>query len=299
MINFDNDNNLKLDLYIAKLIYEYGEHFKLYKNQIIKEFGADVYETIESAYTLIYPWTNEDLKFYYNLENLSNKKVLTIDGSGDHPIHLALAGARKIDAIDINPLSKYYSSLKIAIMETSSYDEFKASFIKLTENSEFILRKDFDLNKVKGYINTNQFFFWGVLLGSSLKNPYNLFYCDTMVSCYDVCEFFNEQMYYKAKEALLEAEITHYTMSITDPKITEKLDKYDSIFLSNVLEWETNDQKIYDVIGSLLNPGGTLYCYHMKDFIQKYNFKDLNFETSVITNKDIFPKRGITVYKKQ
>ena len=82
-----------------------------------------------SKYSNIYPWTNENIKSYYNYKDLTDKTALCITSSGDHILYAAASGATDIDSFDKNRLCKYYSALKIATILAYSEKDFNKVFI--------------------------------------------------------------------------------------------------------------------------------------------------------------------------
>ena len=72
----------------------------------------------------IYPFTNENIKGYYELFDFEDKDILCVTSSGDHVINSIFKGAKNIDAFDQNILSKYYTELKIGAIKTLSLEEF-------------------------------------------------------------------------------------------------------------------------------------------------------------------------------
>ena len=80
-------------------------------------------------YSLIYPFTNENLREYLLMFDIKDKDVLTVTASGDHPLNMVLQGAKKITSFDINKLAYYWLELKKAGVLTLSLDEFKEFFL--------------------------------------------------------------------------------------------------------------------------------------------------------------------------
>lgn len=72
----------------------------------------------------IYRFTTENIKYLPLLE-IENKDVLTIGGSYDHSIDLALFNAKKIENIDVNICAKYYAQLKKQALLLLTFNDFK------------------------------------------------------------------------------------------------------------------------------------------------------------------------------
>ncbi len=95
-----------------------------------------------SFYKRIYPWTNENIEDVINYLDLNKK----IRWSGDHAIYACLAGSKLIDSVDINPLAKYYSALKVAMIRTYNIKTLKRKTnirkLKNLKSSPFVNRID-------------------------------------------------------------------------------------------------------------------------------------------------------------
>ena len=121
--------------------------------------------TIEEMnfYNKIYPWSNENINAYYNYYDLTNKNALCITSSGDHLLYAIAAGAKDIDAFDMNRLSKYYSALKIALI--LAYDE-KNFFKHFTNKHNHFISNKINLNNIKYFLCEDYFIFWEELLNT-------------------------------------------------------------------------------------------------------------------------------------
>lgn len=66
-----------------------------------------------SKYDKIYYSTNEELNKILKNTDIKNKKVLTVQASGDQPLYFLYNGAKEVDTFDINKLTFYHYILKI------------------------------------------------------------------------------------------------------------------------------------------------------------------------------------------
>ena len=79
----------------------------------------------------IYPFTTENISGYMSSLDLSNKRVITVTGSGDHVINAIKAGSSEITTFDINPLSKNNLDLKLSGIKFLSYEDFLGCHINI------------------------------------------------------------------------------------------------------------------------------------------------------------------------
>lgn len=92
-----------------------------------------------SKYSNIYPWTNENLEGTFGAFCKPNSKVLTCNGSGDHPLNAVLYGSTDITTFDINQFSLYYLDLKIAALLSFNREEFLMFMPGVFDKFEFLL----------------------------------------------------------------------------------------------------------------------------------------------------------------
>lgn len=253
--------------------------------QLLYGSGLDNYKE-ELRYNQIYPWSNEGIDEYYNYSDLSQKQILTITASGDHIIYAAEAGAKEIDAIDINRLAKYYAALKIAAIKAYSEDEFIDSFIKET---------NIQLNDLKQFLTKEEFTFWKEILATNLleSNYYYLFRNDGVVRPFHLD-------YEKAQKRLKETQINYFDVSFKFfAKRTQK--RYDAIFLSNIIEWD-NEQKTEAYIKKALelsNPNGIIYDYFIQRNPEEELYCNIPYETLLPCRIKTDLHSGVYIYQKK
>ena len=90
----------------------------------VKLSDTDIILSNYGAYSPAYVTTNEDWRFIVKSLNPQNKSVLTIAGSGDHPIAFATNGAKSVDTFDISYFAKVITDLKIAAIQTLDYKDY-------------------------------------------------------------------------------------------------------------------------------------------------------------------------------
>jgi len=263
-------------------------------------------EMFFSPYNCLYSWTNEVLPSYYNYENLKGKKVACPSASGDHPIHAAMGGANYIDAYDINPLAKYYSALKIAILRAYDYNHM-LSFL-----SKPYLSCNINLNDFKEYLTDKQTELWKQALKEGKKMHLNtletLFRNDGYYSPLENnCDFFNKKGFDLVQKNLEKAKINYHDLDIADPNQIKNLTKYNVLFLSNIHEYVYNRRyTLAKNCSDLLLPNGVLYQYHCctnPDNLDAGACLYFNHESKIITIKNIDgcygENCGVNVYRKK
>ena len=258
------------------------------------------------GYDKIYSWTNEVLPSYFNYRRFQTRRACCPTSSGDHLAHASLAGANYIDAFDNNPLTKYYASLKIAILRTYDYSHMCQFLFKPFVN------KNINLNDISWNLTEKQLYFWREVFKHQSYDNYNLYHQDNQ-GYYTPMEqncifFFDEGSFKRTQKSLESTKIVYHDINITSPNETKELTGYDVIFLSNIHEYtEYNSLDIlYKNCSELLLPNGTLYQYHcMTEPTDNHNKKNkyLEHEDTIITIKDVMGKAGsncgVNVYRKK
>lgn len=207
------------------------------------------------GYDRIYPWSNENIYNYYKYYDLTEKRALTITGSGDHAIYAAAAGAKKIDSIDKNRLAKYYASLKVASLITYDKDSFFSLF-DIKNRSAWFTNK-FSLQDIKEFLNEEHYIFWEEVtkLQFFKERAMSFFRWDGDPHSFE--EFLN---YKELQNALSQTTINY--LDIDFRKFAKNCkQKYDGIFLSNISEWDDTNFDYPKAGLKTLNPNGVLYDY--------------------------------------
>lgn len=225
-----------------------------------------------------YFFTNEDMHLYEK-ENLKDKKVLTITSSGDHALNSILNGAEIIDSFDINLYSKYISALKIAMIKRYNFHEFyrKIEWIILNKNFRYN-KKDNIIEDIKNYLSYDEYKFLSYLDDIFIKNP-NAFYkiINLSVMC-GLNRYENQKDYKILRKNLNNVKITYYDCDILDIHKELNYNKYDVIYISNVLEhilcsgtfkYIKNYQTVIKILDELMYPNSKIYGYDFS-FISDY-----------------------------
>lgn len=196
-------------------------------------------QNIELKYFLwTYPFTNENIKGYYNEIDFNDKEVLVPTSSGDHAINALYKNAKSINCFDINPLAKYYSELKIAALKNLNYEEFIAFLYnknKIICSSDYLNKGIYDY--IKSSMEDKYRIFWDTILEeySSYKISKSNFFTNDFLNirCLKAANLYlKESNYYYTQKLLANKKIKYLDCNITD---LDKLDRrYDIIILSNI-----------------------------------------------------------------
>jgi 16S rRNA C1402 (ribose-2'-O) methylase RsmI len=84
----------------------------------------------------IYTFSNENLDHLFKKVNVKGKKVLTVGSGGDQAIYSIYKGAREVDLIDANVLTKAIVELKLAAIKAFDLNIFCEFMQVLTHGGE-------------------------------------------------------------------------------------------------------------------------------------------------------------------
>ncbi len=275
-------------------------------------------ELHDNYFCWIYPFTNENISGYYKEIDFTNKDVLTVTSSGDHILNAFLCGANNVDSFDINPLSKYYSELKIASIKTLSLEEF-INFL-YNKNKFKISKKYLDkdtYNLVRKKLKEKEQYFWDYIF----KNYDNKFLYNSYLFTDDFLDiksltkanmYLTPYNYDILKEKLQDKSVNYHDCNIKNLINIKK--EFDIILLSNIaayldmvyvskIDYLKELKNIIDILkkdnskvvvgylySRLLSIPGALGIYNRKE-VRKYfenkEYKYLSFESSDILH---YPK---------
>lgn len=249
-------------------------------------YGEALNKEEQLHYNQIYPWSNEGIDEYYNYYTLKQKRVLTITASGDHIIYATSAGAKEIDSIDINRLSKYYAALKIASIKAYTEDEFI---------DKFMIEINPNLFDIKPFLSENEFTFWQEIMATNKfnSNYFSFFRTDGEPKPINID-------YNQTKKLLEKTKINYFDISF-DKFVKQHQQGYDAIFLSNIIEWD-DDRTAETYIKKALelsNPNGIIYDYFLTRYFGDGNCCDIPYETSFQCRQREHLYSGVYIYQKK
>lgn len=181
----------------------------------------------------VYPFTNENLMSYQEHINFTDKKVLSVLGSGDTYFSFLLFGAKQIDLFDINSNAKDYFILKFFSFITLTYEEFINFFVTSKLNNIELY------NKVRYYlppktkqhldniIKTKQKLSNLIFTISLNSNPINF-------TTNRVVPYFDKDAYYILQNILRNVDLPKVYTKPLQELYKELKEKYEIIILSNI-----------------------------------------------------------------
>lgn len=193
---------------------------------------------ISSDYSKIFAFSNEWIPGYLPFFPINGNPALTVTGSLDQTLYLALNGATSIDTFDKNPFVRYYAELKLAALKCLSRDQF-LEFIPTQINSEATFSYSIFKEIFTEMAPDAQDFWYAIY--QSLKNPSQisyLFFEDNLplISKWD---YYTEEAFPSLKEQLQKIDIHFYTadFSCLPSSILKRKGYYGTVFLSNIFDW--------------------------------------------------------------
>ena len=216
----------------------------------------------------VWQWTNEPISKFYD-EDLVNKKVLSVTAGGDYILHCVLAGSKDITGFDVNIFSKYFAELKIAMIKEYDFYAFMNKKDILSQNRICDLK---ELNNVIETMDDNYIEFF-----MAIENAFKKYYSNIKVrERLGVClmeeyrlndpynlAYYNRESYKKLKTNLQDCNISYLDYSLEEVLELDR-NKYDHIYLSNILAWITDKNialKTLKELAKKLNINRTIYDY--------------------------------------
>ena len=245
--------------------------FENYKDDVIGRvftgYGGRGLSDENIAVQRVYPFSNEILEEVFDGIDVKGKSVCTVGSSGDQVLYSVLKGATDVTLIDANPISKYYTELKIAGIKNLSFGEFdkyfsytdilnpriyaKISHDLSKESQEFwdsvILECDDPINE--------EFWGEGFLKSTNARLTANIFQhldCNFYTANAHVFENHKKNLsyYYKSlsdflalKQNLINANITYICEELSGFSDALGDKQFDLILLSNIYDY--CDSKIF------------------------------------------------------
>lgn len=242
----------------------------------------------------IYRFTTENLEYLQFLP-VKNKEVLTVGGSYDHCIDLALLEAKSVENIDLNICAKYYAQLKNTALLYLDYNTFK----EFLGNSDNIFNIQI-FNQIKTLLPLEVELFFTQMLTKFNNNGqkmitsqyfHNRNHQDSLsLSLY----LKNETHYLLAKESIKKHQFLWHTQDIN---CHTNLKQYDLILLSNIADYshkifDNNNHtvdfrdKIVLPLTKHLKPNGTIMFAYVFDALNILNSDKRNhFNLSEVRTK--------------
>lgn len=206
-------------------------------------------------YSKIYAHSNEYLKEY--IKDLDGKKVLCVTGSGDHLLNSIIAGAKEVDTFDINRFAVMYQELKL----------YAIKYLKPTEAYIFLCLFDKDLyKKFSKHLPDNLRLTYDYLFDNYPVDTILYKFFEEFTTSLEFNNYNSLSAIQELKDKISKIKRQHFVTSLYSlPDVLTS--KYDVIYLSNILDYENNFTKYFDIVRRLregcLNEGGELYYNYL------------------------------------
>ena len=226
----------------------------------------------------IYPFTTENISGYIDLFDLENKKLLTVGSSCDQIINASLEGCKDITLLDVNPYVEYYYYLKMAAIlklereDFLRYLSYEDNPYKSLKTKEDVFNKEY-FDKIKDTLKNvsyDSYYFWSELYNEFKGNNirYMLFAPDeyqlqVKIGCNKYLQ--SENNYNKLRRTLTETEIRFITENLFNIEKTNIVNKFDSIWLSNIGTNLTHEEikNLTEIYSKYLEDGGKLLISYL------------------------------------
>ncbi len=237
-----------------------------YINSIISKENKELFSKV-------YTETNEPLNILFKDLNLTGKRVYSVLSSSDYLYMSYLHGTNSIDCFDINPITYRYYYLRKWLIENNilsigytNLNEIITIINKVTPNSieekESIIFWKYTLSKMQANAFVTSMFqdYLNNTLWVSHYNPFIHYYNDKLDSL----------------KSYLSSTNPNFTRIDISKARTNKLEYYDYIFLSNILDYHRGSKEdlltIKKYLLSLLKDNGKVLCLHIDDLSTEIEF---------------------------
>ena len=203
-------------------------------------------------YSSVYFKSNENLRNLFGTFDFKDKKCLAILSSGDQVFFFFFKGVKNIDLIDKNKLTIYYFYLRLwTIKYLNTYYppiNFDCTFIENLLNS---VEPSDEMEK-------NAYDYWNLFISKfSNRSIKSLFLTDN--------DMFDNSIDLKDLGEKIDRKYDFYNNDMKDKLFIRN--KYDFIYLSNLLEWIIRDKDdmipIRNNLYHLLNDNGYVICSNL------------------------------------
>lgn len=260
------------------------------------------------GYQKVYFNTNENIKEYLELADLTNKhNALTVTSGGDHTFNLITNGILNIDTFDVNKLTEYFAlGLKRAMIIKYNYEEYILALKKINNSTTSFETISSLILDLLPYMDEKYRVFWREILDyyyktqKSSESKTNLFYLlcisfDTINCIMNNNSYLTDKKSYNIlRENISKTNITFSVVDILELPQEYKNNKYDLLFLSNILDyifihwgsdWKYNKLKRFlSKIENITQEDGIIFLKYV--YLYKYMLPNLTMTTSVDIIKD-------------
>lgn len=188
----------------------------------------------------IYSFATENIAGYIKYFDLENKSLLTLGSSGDQVMNAYNAGCRDITLIDVNPFASYYTYLKIAAIESLTYQEFEEFFFRWIGLSFNYKRFNIKLfQKLSSNLKTmdyDSFYFFSSIFHSYSREQISDYLMNDDETNSRVIKGINTYLQDETSYNRIKKRLKDFSLNFLNQDILEisKEEKFNIIFLSNL-----------------------------------------------------------------
>lgn len=296
----------------------------LAKKIIERQVNALSYEQISSDFTKYqkaFYWSNENMDYYLNLQDLSQKEnALTIAGSGDHIYNLIANGVTNVDSFDINYLTEYLAlGLKLAMIEKYDYYDFLYMITNIANPLLSLEELSDALSNLLPNMDLKYRIFWKEIIDFNYKlqkkkgtnlNLILMLYIGVFSNTFNLANntyLKDADSYNEFKRNLTKSHITFKGLDVADIP-TKIKGKYDLILLSNTLDYiegrwgqDWSYETLQEYLGNLekiSKDNGIIFYKYVINLLRGENRKEHIFYDSSVLYEEIaseihlVPKNG-------
>lgn len=224
------------------------------------------YSTQFSEHSCAFVVTNEDLRYEMKLMPVNCERVLTVVGSGDHPLFSSLYGAKYVDTFDITINARAMMDVKTAAIMSGIR---RSKYVKLLnyfcDKAKTSMLDDIKRKRAFGRLSK---ILPPETLNNIKSNKWNIdcYATYTFIDCEN--EFLPTEAEYQKLQEIIKKPYDFIQTDIADlsAKLNDKM--YDFIHLSNIFDHVDEECKILEILNSLLphvNVGGRILSCHFFD----------------------------------
>ncbi len=237
----------------------------------------------EEEFGFLYSRTNENLLNLFEKIDVFNKIVYTVLSSSDFLFSAVDAGVSKIDSFDINPISYRYYHLRKWLLQKNLIDadgESLSTLLYIVKNhihSDFIQEQDsidFWLDFMNRIDNVH---FYSNILFEYIERP--------------EVPYSNNKKELSEKLKLINPKFDY--IDICSNLATVGANKYDLVYLSNILDYNREEQRLHNCCQNMLNllqNNGEVICSQIQS---KHNLdKELDIFSDYFKYDELFIDNG-------
>ena len=232
-----------------------SECVEFIKDKYARVFGKNT----PSVAIKVYGFSNENVSEMFDHLDVNGKSVLVVGSSADQAIAAIMGGAKNIILADKNPITEYYSELKIAALKVLTQKEFE-DFLLHKETSAYFSHKYYQ--KFSYLLNQEVRDFWDAMFmdydGSEIGK--SIFHANTPTKSF--IPYLRSDAEYKRAQQLLQKHNVNYVIDDV-LNFHKHVYKPDLIMLSNIIDYISgkNEKSFGEELAQLkskLNVGGII-----------------------------------------